>query len=74
MHKREQIVCNKCGKKVKFIDGLLKEDFCQVTKEWGYFSRKDMKIYRFALCEDCYDKLIEGFRVPVIIEEKSEAL
>ena len=68
------IVCNKCGKRVEYIDGILKEDFCYVKKEWGFFSKKDLKVHSFNLCEKCYDQLVEGFRVPIIIEEKSEAL
>ena len=68
------IVCNKCGKRVEYIDGILKEDFCYVKKEWGFFSKKDLKVHSFNLCEECYDQLVEGFRVPIIIEEKSEAL
>ena len=68
------IVCNKCGKRVEYIDGILKEDFCHVKKEWGFFSKKDLKVHSFNLCEECYDQLVEGFRVPIIIEEKSEAL
>ena len=74
MHRKDVIVCNMCGKKVEYIDGILKEDFCQVEKEWGYFSKKDMKVHSFNMCEKCYDQLVEGFRVPIIIEEKSEAL
>ena len=68
------IVCNKCGKRVEYIDGILKEDFCYVKKEWGFFSKKDLQVHSFNLCEECYDQLVEGFRVPIIIEEKSEAL
>ena len=68
------IVCNKCGKRVEYIDGILKEDFCYVKKEWGFFSKKDLQVHSFNLCEECYDRLVEGFRVPIIIEEKSEAL
>lgn len=74
MRKKSEIICNKCGKKVKFIDGNLKEDFCQIKKEWGYFSKKDMMVHKFNLCEECYDKIVEGFTIPIVIEEKSEAL
>ena len=74
MRKKSQIVCNKCGKTVKYIEGLLKEDFCEIKKEWGYFSKKDMEVHKFNLCENCYDKMVEGFEVPIVIEEKSEAL
>lgn len=74
MRGKKYIVCNRCGKKVKMEHGIIKEDFCQVIKEWGYFSTKDMKVHKFDLCEGCYDQIVEGFKIPIIIEEKSEAL
>ena len=36
----------------------------------GYFSKKDGIRHRFDLCEDCYDKLVQGFVLPV--EETAE--
>ncbi len=74
MRKKSIVICNKCGKKVESLTGIFKEDFCEVRKEWGYFSKKDMEVHKFNLCESCYDRLIEGFEVPILIEEKSEAL
>jgi ribosomal-protein-alanine N-acetyltransferase len=74
MRKKSIIICNKCGKKVESSTGLFKEDFCEIRKEWGYFSKKDMEVHKFNLCESCYDRMIEGFEVPILIEEKSEAL
>lgn len=74
MRGKSIIVCNQCGKEVKYATGLLKEDFCEVKKEWGYFSKKDMEVHKFNLCESCYDKMIEGFEVPILKEYKSEAL
>ena len=70
----KNIICNKCGKKVEYTDDLLKEEFCEIIKEWGYFSRKDLEVHRFNLCEECYDSLVEGFEVPIEIEDKREAL
>ena len=74
MRKKNHIVCNSCGKAVEIKDGLLKEEFCEIIKEWGYFSKKDMEVHKFNLCEECYDKIVEGFEVPIVIEDKSEAL
>ena len=74
MRKKSMMICNKCGKKVVSYADVLKEEFCEVKKEWGYFSKKDMEVHKFNLCESCYDRLIEGFEVPILIEEKSEAL
>ena len=68
------IVCNKCGKRVEYIDGILKEDFCYVKKEWGFFSKKDLKVHSFNLCEECYHHLIENFVIPVKISQKIEVL
>lgn len=70
----EIIECNCCGNKIKREQELLKEDVLFVSKEWGYFSRKDMERHQFVVCEDCYDKWVSGFRIPPKVEERSEAL
>ena len=41
---------------------------------FGYFSNKDGLEHSFDLCEECYDKLIKGFAVPVNEEEITELL
>ncbi len=68
------IYCNSCGKLLKMENGILKEDAFEATKEWGYFSKRDLEVHRFNLCEDCYNKLIEQFRIPVEVRKKLEAL
>ena len=74
MQKKIKISCNRCGKTVKFIEGLLKEDFFEAAKDWGYFSTKDLQTHRFNLCESCYDRMINEFVIPVEIVDKKEAL
>ncbi len=61
----QEIFCNMCGKKQKTESDILMEDTLSVTKQWGYFSKKDGEIHHFCLCEDCYDKWIENFVIPV---------
>ncbi len=61
----ECVVCNQCKKELKVEKGYIKEgcfaaDFC-----FGYFSKKDGIRHRFDLCEDCYNKMIAGFQIPV---------
>jgi Fe2+ or Zn2+ uptake regulation protein len=68
------ICCNSCGKVLKVENGILKEDAFEATKEWGYFSGRDMEVHQFNLCEECYDKMISQFVIPVEIRKKLEAL
>ncbi len=68
------LYCNSCGKPLKEENGILKEDAFEATKEWGYFSGKDMEVHRFNLCEECYNKLIESFVIPIDIKKKLEVL
>lgn len=68
------LYCNSCGKLLKFENGILKEDAFEATKEWGYFSERDMEVHHFNLCEECYDKLISQFQIPVEIRKKLEVL
>lgn len=65
----EKIICNQCGKEIVVSGGVPSEDVLEVEKQWGYFSGKDGRRDRFALCEACYDALLEGFCVPTEMEE-----
>ncbi len=68
------LYCNSCGKKLKYVNGVLLEDAFEVTKEWGYFSKRDLEVHHFNICEECYDKLISQFKIPVEVKTKLEAL
>lgn len=70
----ETLYCNVCGKKLKVENGILKEDVFEAVKEWGYFSKKDLQIHRFNICEHCYDEMICKFAIPVKISNKKEAI
>lgn len=63
-----KIVCNLCKKEIKVKNGISEVDVLSVEKRWGYFSNKDNEVHRFDLCEECYDKLIASFEIPVEIE------
>ena len=66
--------CNCCGREIKIVNGIQKEDILCVSKEWGYFSEKDMERHRFIICESCYNNWVSGFKIPPKVEEKTEAL
>lgn len=70
----KEILCNMCGKVIKFDHGILKEDVFQGHKEWGYFSNKDLEVHKFNICEDCYEKLIQTFKIPIQVEKKIEVM
>lgn len=66
--------CNSCGKQLKVENGILMEDAFEAVKEWGYFSGRDLEVHRFNLCEDCYNRLISQFQIPVEVRRKLEVL
>ena len=70
----KQVVCNQCGKALKVKNGILVEGVFEGNQLFGYFSNKDGIRHSFDLCEECYDKLIEGFTVEVTKEEVQELL
>lgn len=75
-NKRElvSVICNRCKKELKVENGILKEGcFCGNT-QFNYFSKKDGMKHFFDLCEECYDKMIVGFAIPVEEEEVKELL
>lgn len=63
-----------CGKKLKIESGILKEGVFEAKKEWGYFSDKDLEIHQFDMCEDCYNKLVQTFVIPISITKNKEVL
>ena len=42
--------------------------------QFGFFSGKDGKKHSFDLCEECYDKMIKEFAIPVEEEEAVELI
>ena len=47
------------------VRGVPGEDVLEVEKRWGYHSRKDNRVDRFDLCEDCYDELVSEFQIQI---------
>lgn len=72
MHKYGKVICNQCKKQLKGDENLLKEGCFSVDYTFGYFSNKDGTRHRFELCEDCYDRMIRQFAIPVEEDEETE--
>lgn len=68
------VFCNVCGKKLRMEHGILKEDMVEVSKEWGYFSTRDLEVHKFHICEKCYEEMISNFKIPIEIISKKEVL
>ena len=69
-----QVICNQCGKELKVENGYLKEGCFTADVTFGYFSHKDGTRQQFDLCEECYDKLVKQFAVPVEESRNNELL
>lgn len=63
--KNLEIYCNACGKQLKTENQMELEGVFHGRVQWGYFSGKDGEVHTFDLCEECYDKWISGFCIPV---------
>ena len=63
---------NACGKKLKMQHDVLLEDAFEAKKQWGFFSKKDMKLNSFVLCEECYDRITAQFVIPPDVSEVTE--
>lgn len=70
----KDLYCNVCGKIIKMEHGILKEDVFEVSKEWGYFSSKDLEVHKFNICEDCYENIVATFKIPIEVVGKKEVL
>lgn len=62
-----KIICNQCGKEIPVVNGQEQEGVFSMEYTWGYFSEKDGETHAFDLCEECYDAMLKGFRVPAKI-------
>lgn len=54
-----KVICNGCGREIP----LERADYFHGEKTWGYFSEKDGRQDSFDLCEECYDKMMETFKI-----------
>lgn len=68
------LCCNVCAKEIQRVNEIAVEDVFEVEKEWGYFSKYDLEIHKFNICEDCYDTLIASFKIPISKKIKTEVL
>ena len=68
------VICNKCKKELHVENGMLKEGCFNGNVQFGYFSNKDGNKHSFDLCEECYDKMIKEFAIPVEEEEITELI
>lgn len=68
------VVCNQCGRALKIEGGILKEGCFSADYLFGYFSKKDGVRDRFDLCEECYEKIVSQFKIPVEETQETELL
>lgn len=69
-----KVICNQCRKELKVENGYLKEGCFQADYTFGYFSRKDGTRQQFDLCEECFDKWVKQFPIPVEESQNNELL
>lgn len=64
----KSVTCNKCGKIQKFhYEDLRKEwqvaEFQRFSCSFGYGSKFDMEDWKFDLCEDCLEEMVNTFKI-----------
>ncbi len=67
------ISCARCGKVLQ-TEGLHRDEYIEITKSWGYFSKKDGENHHFILCESCYDEITSSFMEKIEVKEELELL
>lgn len=68
-NERSTQICNCCGKELG-----RHEEYVQIQQRWGYFSRKDGVIQKGNICEDCFERIAENFKVPLEEEKMTELI
>ncbi len=68
------VICNQCKKELKVENEIIKEGCFHGDILFGYFSSRDGERHSFDLCEECYNKMIKDFAIPVEKEEIKELI
>jgi len=58
-----KVVCNCCGKEIPLVRDGVWEEYYHGEKSWGYFSKQDGRQDSFDLCQECYEKMIDSFKI-----------
>lgn len=74
LKQNNELFCNVCGRQIKVENGIVKEDVFEAAKEWGYFSKNDLEVHKFNICEKCYENMISTFKIPIEVVRKKEVL
>ncbi|PKM50112.1 MAG: hypothetical protein CVV02_12685 [Firmicutes bacterium HGW-Firmicutes-7] len=69
---KAEVKCNQCGQVIQSVSAY--EEYLEISKSWGYFSKKDLQTHTFQLCETCYDDLIKNFIIPIEVKKNNEAI
>lgn len=56
----EDVICDFCKVSCKKEMNI---EAAYLTTSWGYESKKDMDHRQYEICEGCFDKIIEHFKV-----------
>lgn len=67
-----EVYCNRCGKKLRVENGIVKDSYVSLDILFGYFNKKDGTRHLFDLCEECYDNIASEFTIPVTEIEEQE--
>lgn len=67
----DDVICNCCGNPIhKFITyEPVIDDYLDINKSWGYFSKHDMERHKCQICEDCCIKIASTFKIPIEVTE-----
>lgn len=61
-----EVTCNCCGQKIESTACGI--ECATLSASWGYGSGKDCEVHSAEICETCYDKIIEMFKIPPKID------
>lgn len=66
----DQIICNCCGEPINKYQ-IFTNDYISFQKQWGYNSDYDNKKHKFDICQNCYQKIISNFKIPIEINDST---
>jgi hypothetical protein len=60
----DEVICNCCGKPIPKTPQGQTTDYLHIHKRWGYGTSLDSQEHSFDLCDVCYKKWLDTFKIP----------
>jgi hypothetical protein len=62
--KLHTVVCNMCGKEIRWNQFGYLEEHLSIEKNWGFGSPHDGDSHSIDICTECYEQIVHNLKIP----------